>query len=101
MEVGRPLLSQAILLIGVERTVLSKETTKALGVKVRTLKSRVNRTRNRLAELMGQLRVKRRSSQTACRMISGGNWRRAEMCCIPYPTADQCEASPVLMTRPV
>jgi len=43
---------EAILLIGVEGMAY-EEVAEALGVKVGTVKSRVNRARNRLAELMG------------------------------------------------
>ncbi|MDG2570777.1 sigma-70 family RNA polymerase sigma factor [Vibrio parahaemolyticus] len=43
---------EAILLVGAEG-LSYEETAEALGVKVGTIKSRVNRARNRLAELMG------------------------------------------------
>ncbi len=43
---------EAILLVGAEG-MSYEETADALGVKVGTIKSRVNRARNRLAELMG------------------------------------------------
>jgi RNA polymerase sigma-70 factor (ECF subfamily) len=42
-----------------------EDAAEALGVKVGTIKSRVNRARNRLAELMGTSRVEHDHSATA------------------------------------
>src|ERR671921_373171 len=55
---------EAIILIGAEG-MSYEDAAEALGVKVGTIKSRVNRARNRLAELMGTSRVEHDHSATA------------------------------------